>query len=105
MSAFLIVRSNIPNPDDRPLFDTWYQAEHLADASKGLGARRAWRAWSTTDASIHCAFYEFADVNDAERAAASDAIHRLIQEYDRVWGTRVTRTREILSVVQRLENI
>ena len=105
MTAYLIVRSNVPNPDDRPLFDAWYQKEHLPDAHKDLGVARAWRAWGTTDPSIHCAFYEFPDVKAAEQATAPEAIRHLIKEYDRVWGTRVTRTREIISVVQSMEKI
>ncbi len=100
--ALLIVRAEIPDPADRPLFDTWYQNEHLPDAFRSLRPDRAWRSWSRVEPSSHCAFYEFPDVEAAQKALTSDAIILLIKEFDRVWGARVTRTRDVVEVVQRL---
>src|SRR4051812_45291526 len=104
MTALLIVRATIPDLVDRPLFDAWYQNEHVPDAYRDLRPDRAWRAWSKTDPSIHYAFYELSDVEGVERALASAAIKLLIKEFDRVWGNRVTRTREVVEVVQRFPN-
>jgi hypothetical protein len=104
MTGLLIVRANVADPADRPLFDTWYQNEHVPDAYRSLRPDRAWRAWSRTDPMIHYAFYEFPDTEAAQGALASEAIKLLIQEFDRVWGARVTRTREVVEVVQRFPN-
>ena len=96
--AYLKVRAMLADAADRPRFDAWYETEHLPDAVEAFGVRRAWRAWSRTEPTIHIAFYEFANAARAEAAAASPAIKELIAEFDRVWGARVTRTREILEV-------
>ena len=107
MTALLIVRADIPDPADRPLFDTWYETEHLPSACKALRPERAWRAWGRTEPSIHYAFYEFPDVGAAQEALASEAIKSLIKEFDRVWNahkTRVTRTREIVEVIHSYSN-
>ncbi len=58
----------------------------------------AWRAWSRTDPAVHYAFYQFADVAAAEAVGTSPAIRALIAEFDARWGTRVTRTREVIEV-------
>ena len=73
-------------------------AEHLPDAVKAFSAQHAWRAWSRTDPAVHCAFYTFDSVAAAEAIATSPAIKALIAEFDARWGSKVTRTREILAV-------
>ena len=52
---------------------------------------------------MHCAFYRFASVAAAEAATTGDTIKALVAEFDRRWGTRVTRTREIIDVADILE--
>jgi len=99
MPAYLIVRAVVAEADRRD-FDTWYRTEHLPDAIEAFAARRGWRAWSRTDPSVHYAFYEFADVAAAEAVSSSPAIQGLIAEFDRRWGTRVTRAREIIDVAE-----
>lgn len=99
MPAYLVVRAVVAEADRRD-FDTWYRTEHLPDAIKAFAARRGWRAWSRTDPSLHYAFYEFADVAAAEAITSSPAIRSLVAEFDRRWGTRVTRTREIIDVAE-----
>jgi hypothetical protein len=99
MSAYLVVRAVVAEADRRD-FDAWYRAEHLPDAAKAFRAQRAWRAWSRTDPSVHYAFYQFADVATVEATTSSPAIRTLIAEFDKRWGTRVTRTREIIEVVE-----
>ena len=54
---------------------------------------------STNDPAVHYAFYEFSDLGRAQAAVESEAIRLLIADFDRTWGTRVRRTREILEVV------
>jgi hypothetical protein len=98
--GFFMVRSEVPNAADRAAFDHWYDTDHLPWAVKDFGALRAWRCWSRTDPAIHYAFYEFADVEAAEAVAKSEIIKKLVADFDRVWGERVPRRREILQLVQ-----
>jgi hypothetical protein len=64
-----------------------------------FGAPRAWRCWSRTDPAVHYAYYEFADVAEAEALIGSDKIKPLVADFDRVWGNRVSRRREVLEIV------
>jgi hypothetical protein len=101
-TTWLMVRAVLADAADVPRFDAWYAAEHLPDAKQAFAARRAWRCWSRTDPRVHCAFYEFPDAVAAQAAIASPALHALVAEFDRVWGTRVTRTRELLELAGEL---
>jgi len=94
--AFFMVRAVVADPADRPTFDTWYEKEHLPDALAAFGVAHAWRCWSKTDPSLHFAFYEFPSLAAAEALPGSPALASMIKEFDRVWGSRVTRSREIL---------
>lgn len=99
--AYLAVRAEV-SEGDRARFDHWYQTDHLPWAKRAFGAGRAWRCWSRSDPAVHVAFYEFASVADAEAATAPDRIAPLVADFDRVWGTRVTRRRAILDVAQEI---
>jgi hypothetical protein len=98
--ALLMVRAELANAADRPAFDRWYETEHLPDALKAFQAERAWRCWSAVEPSVHYAFYQFAGVEAAQSMLQSAGMRALIAEFDRAWGTRVRRTRDILDVVQ-----
>jgi hypothetical protein len=52
--------------------------------------------------AVHYAFYEFDDPKQVEPATAPDRIKPLIADFDRVWGDRVLRRREILEIVQEM---
>ena len=93
--AHLIVRTKLASFADRPAFDDWYRLERLRDAVKGFRAERGWRSWSRTNPLVHFAVYEFSTTEEAEAALDSAAFVALVAEFDRVWGTRATRTREI----------
>jgi hypothetical protein len=97
MPAWFIVRAVVAEAD-RHDFDHWYRTEHLPDALKAFNAQSAWRAWSRTDPSVHYAYYQFPDAAAAEAVNASPTIRTLVAEFDARWGTRVTRTREIIEV-------
>jgi hypothetical protein len=103
MTAYLVVRAIVADPHDRAAFDHWYRTEHLPDALKAFGARAAMRGWSTLDPSAHTAYYRFDTVDDVRAIADSAAIRALIAEFDRVWGTRVVRTRDVLPIVDELK--
>ncbi len=102
-NACLMVRAVLSEPTDRPRFDRWYETEHLPDAVARFGARRGWRCWSRTDPAVHYAFYEFAETGRARAVLASREFQALVAEFDRAWGTRVARTREILETAGMVE--
>lgn len=99
--AYLVVRAVVAEADRRD-FDHWYRTEHLPDAVKAFAALGAWRGWSRTDPSVHYAYYQFPDVAAAEALTGSPAINALIAEFDARWGTRVTRTREIIGIADEM---
>ena len=94
--AYFMVRAVVADAADRPGFDRWYETEHLPDAVARFGAQRGWRCWSRTDPAVHYAFYEFADLERARSVLDSPELRALVAEFDRAWGARVTRTRDIL---------
>ena len=102
MTAFFIVRARIADAVAKDDFDRWYRDEHLPDALKAIKAQRAWRGWSEADSSVHYAYYEFDDVAGAQAVQGSDAFKQLVAEFDRVWGDRITRSRDIVEVVQTI---
>jgi hypothetical protein len=91
-----LMRAEVPNAADRAAFDDWYATDHLPWATQTLGAQRGWRCWSQTEPAVHYAFYEFADVGEARALIDSEKIKQLIADFDRVWGNRVSRQREIV---------
>lgn len=100
--SLFVVRAAVPDKGDRAKFDDWYATDHLPWAIKVFGAQRGWRCWSRTDPSVHYAFYEFAGVEEVEALIGSDKINPLVADFDRVWGNRVSRQREILEVCQEM---
>ncbi|MEM7251316.1 MAG: hypothetical protein AAF493_07840 [Pseudomonadota bacterium] len=102
MSAYLIVRAEVPDPADREPFNEWYQQEHLPDAAKAFNVDSAWRGWSRVEDGIHYAVYEFPSIERAQAIVDSASIRALIAEFDEKWQGRVSRTRDI---VERLQTI
>ena len=103
MTAYLVVRAVVADPADRAPFDRWYRTEHLPDAVKAFNAQSAMRGWSTLDPSVHTAYYRFDALEDVQGISDSPAIKALIAEFDRVWGSRVARTRDILPIADELK--
>ncbi len=100
--SYLVVRAEVPDAADRAPFDHWYATDHLPWAIRVFGARRGWRCWSRTESAVHYAFYEFADVAEARAATEPAKTSPLVADFDRVWGNRVSRRREILEIVQEM---
>jgi len=100
--GYFVVRAEVPGEADRAPFDKWYATDHLPWAIRVFGAQRGWRCWSWNDPAVHYAFYEFADVEQAQALIGSEQIKPLIGDFDRVWGDRVVRRREILEIVQEM---
>jgi len=51
---------------------------------------------------VHYAFYEFDDLARAKAIQGSDALKRLVADFDRTWGDKVTRTRDFVEVIQAI---
>jgi len=100
--GYFVVRAEVPNVADRAAFDRWYAIDHLPWAIRTFEAERGWRCWSRTDPAVHYAFYEFADLSEAEALIGSEKLEPLVADFDRVWGDRVARRREILEMVQEM---
>lgn len=101
MTAYLIVRAEVSEAD-RDAFETWYETEHLPDAKKAFDALSARRGWSDVTPGVHIAIYEFPDLARAREIGQSQAIKNLIAEFDRTWQDRVTRSREIVEIIQQI---
>lgn len=99
--ACFVVRATVADPAKRAAFDAWYQKEHLPDATKAFGIRKARRFWSASDPALHLAMYEFSDQAALERATGGEALKALIAEFDRCWPD-VTRTREVLVLAEEV---
>ena len=102
MTAYFIVRAQVVDAAVKNDFDRWYQDEHLPDALKAFKAKQAYRGWSQVDASVHYAFYEFDDVARACAIQGSDGLKRLVAEFDRMWGEKVARSRDVVEVIQSI---
>ncbi len=99
--AYFMVRAVVEEPL-RQEFDRWYSSHHLPMALKDFAAEKAWRFWSTADAGVHYAVYQFADEGKL-KAAMKDAILKpLIADFDKSWPSGVTRTRDLLALAEEL---
>jgi hypothetical protein len=98
-AAYFVVRATVSDPAQRSAFDEWYSREHLPDAAKAFGVKKAWRFWSLTDPSLHEARYEFADQAALERAMGGEALKALVADFNRAWP-EVRRTRETLVLAE-----
>jgi hypothetical protein len=97
--AYFVVRATVADSARRKAFDEWYRSEHLPDAAKAFGVKKARRFWSLSDPSLHVAMYEFADRVALDRAMGGDALKTLVADFDRCWP-EVTRMREMLVVAE-----
>ena len=97
--AYFVVRATVADAAKRRAFDAWYRDEHLPDAAKAFGVKKARRFWSLTDPSLHVAMYEFADQAALDRAMSAEALKTLVADFDRCWP-EVTRTREMLVLAE-----
>jgi len=103
MTACFMVRAEVVDAEIKNDFDRWYQDEHLPDALAAFKARRAWRGWSDVDSNVHYAIYEFDDAAAARAIPGSDALKRLVAEFDRLWGERVVRSRDVFDIKQIID--
>ena len=102
MTTSYIVRAQLVDPAVRDAFDKWYQDEHLPDAVKAFGARRAWRGWSEVEPDVHYAVYEFDDLATVQALPGSPASDAMVAEFDRHWDGKVTRSRDVVQSIQEI---
>lgn len=100
-AAFFVVRATVSDPSKRAAFDKWYATEHLPDAIKSFGVKKAWRFWSLSDPSLHQATYQFDDEASLERMMKGEELKRLVKDFDRDWPD-IPRTRETFVLAQEV---
>jgi hypothetical protein len=100
--SFFLVRAVVAAPL-RDKFDHWYSTDHLPRALKDFKAEKCWRFWSHAEADVHYAVYQFADNARLDAALASDAFKELVADFNRSWPEGVTRTRDVVSLVEERE--
>jgi hypothetical protein len=66
-TAFILIRSVVPNPDDRKAFDHWYETDHFPLVLSKINITQGWRFWSYSDPAVHYAFVEFSDMDELRR--------------------------------------
>jgi hypothetical protein len=98
-TSFFLVRAVVAEPL-RDKFDHWYSTDHLPWAIKVFKCEKAWRFWSETEPGGHYAVYRFADRARLDAAMQSEGLKELIADFDLSWPEGVTRTRDIVSLVE-----
>jgi hypothetical protein len=97
-----LVRAEV-REDLRVDFDRWYESEHLPQVCEILDARSARRSWSAIEPGVHCAFYEFETLERLmSLVPSSPELKGLVGAFDEAWPDGVTRTREVLEIVQSI---
>ena len=97
--AYFMVRSVVAEPL-RQKFDDWYSRHHLPLALAEFRCEKCWRCWSAADAGVHYAVYQFADMTRLDAALKSDGFKALVKDFDEAWPSGVTRTRDMLNLVE-----
>jgi hypothetical protein len=98
--AMFVVRAVVADPALRERFELWYSKDHLPWAVRAFKAETAWRLWSDSDPSVHVAVYQFADKGALDAALQSEDFKALVADFDRSWPTGISRSREVLTVVE-----
>ena len=62
-TAFILIRSVVPNPDDRKAFDHWYETDHFPLVLSKINITQGWRFWSHSDPAVHYALVEFSGMD------------------------------------------
>lgn len=97
--TFFMVRSLVAEPL-REKFDHWYSTDHAPRALADFKAERYWRFWSAREHGVHYAVYQFADLARCDAALNSAAFKALVADFDRSFPEAVTRTRDVLNLVE-----
>jgi hypothetical protein len=98
--AYFMVRAVVEEPR-RQKFG-WYSTHHLPMALAEFKAEKCCRFWSAADAGVHYAVYQFPDMARLDAALKSDGFKMLVADFDRDWPSGVTRSRDMLNLVEEL---
>ena len=101
MRVFLVVKSFVPSHLKKD-FDDWYENEHLSEAKQSFSAISASRGWGIKNEDIHYAYYEFGDLEEANKILKSEVLNKMIHIYDKKWSNQIERTRNIISITQEI---
>jgi hypothetical protein len=94
-----IVRATVA-PELRDKFERWYTADHLPWACRVFKCEKAWRFWSEVEEGVHYAAYQFADKAACDAALGTAEFKDMIADFTRAWPDGVTRTRDIVTLVE-----
>jgi hypothetical protein len=97
--AYFMVRAVVEAPL-RQKFDHWYSSHHLPMALAEFKCEKSWRFWSTADAAVHYAVYQFADQGRLDAAMKSQGFKGLVADFDQAWPKGVSRTRDLLTLAE-----
>jgi hypothetical protein len=97
-TTYFFVRAVVAEPF-RGKFDHWYSTDHLPWAIKVFKCEKAWRFWSETEKGVHYAVYQFIDRAACDAALGSDDFKALVADFNRTWPEGVTRTRDVVTLV------
>ena len=75
MRVILIVKSFVPLHLKKD-FDNWYKKEHLFEAKHTFSAMSASRGWQIENEDIHYTYYEFGDLEEANKTLKSEAFKK-----------------------------
>jgi hypothetical protein len=98
-TTFFLVRAVVA-PSLREKFDHWYSTSHLPWAIRVFKCEKAWRFWSETEPGVHYAVYKFADRAACDTALATAEFKDMIADFNATWPEGVTRTRDIVTLVE-----
>jgi hypothetical protein len=96
--SLFLVRAVVAEPL-RDKFDHWYSTDHMPWAMRAFKCEKAQRFWSDAEQGVHYAVYQFADKARLDAALASDEFKELIADFNRSWPEGVTRTRDVMTLV------
>jgi hypothetical protein len=100
--SFFLVRAVVAE-NLRDKFDHWYSTDHLPWAIRAFKCEKAWRFWSEVEEGVHYAVYRFTDKAKLDAMLASPELKDLIDDFNRCWPEGVTRTRDVVTLVETLE--
>ena len=98
-ASLFLVRAVVVEPL-RQKFDHWYSTDHLPWAFRVFKCEKAWQFWSEVEQGVHYAVYQFADKAKLDTALASDDFKALVADFNRSWPEGVTRTHDIVTLVE-----
>ena len=101
MTAYLVVRAIVP-PELSGAFSDWYATQHIPEARRAFRGVESVERWvGRSDPTTHLTVYRFSAMSALEAGLASEEMKGLIEEFDRLWGHAVVRTREHFECVFR----